>query len=135
MRVVYRATIGLLVLFLLSTGAGAQSSEASTDHVYRCTLSNGQVQFTNKECPPGSQSKIVTGYETQTSKPVEPNENDLTTHNHYINRQGETVHSPSQTISGGVPTGASAVCRDGTYSFSRSRSGTCSHHGGVAQWL
>ena len=30
------------------------------------------------------------------------------------------------------PAGASAQCRDGTYSFSQSRRGTCSHHGGVA---
>ena len=29
----------------------------------------------------------------------------------------------------------SAVCRDGTYSYSAHRSGTCSYHGGVAQWL
>lgn len=29
----------------------------------------------------------------------------------------------------------SAVCRDGTYSYSRSRRGTCSHHGGVARWV
>ncbi|HYT45260.1 MAG TPA: DUF3761 domain-containing protein, partial [Methylomirabilota bacterium] len=28
-----------------------------------------------------------------------------------------------------------AKCSDGTYSFSQHRSGTCSHHGGVAQWL
>ena len=28
-----------------------------------------------------------------------------------------------------------AVCRDGTYSYSRHRSGTCSHHGGVARWM
>jgi hypothetical protein len=34
-----------------------------------------------------------------------------------------------------VPAGASAVCRDGTYSFSANRRGTCSHHGGVGQWL
>jgi len=34
-----------------------------------------------------------------------------------------------------VPSGATARCRDGTYSFSRHRSGTCSHHGGVATWL
>jgi hypothetical protein len=34
-----------------------------------------------------------------------------------------------------VPTGATARCRDGTYSFSKHRSGTCSHHGGVATWL
>ena len=30
--------------------------------------------------------------------------------------------------------GVSAICNDGTYSFSHTRSGTCSHHGGVAQW-
>ena len=30
--------------------------------------------------------------------------------------------------------GPSALCRDGTYSYSSGR-GTCSHHGGVAQWL
>jgi hypothetical protein len=34
-----------------------------------------------------------------------------------------------------APAGASAVCRDGTYSYSQNRRGTCSHHGGVAQWL
>lgn len=33
------------------------------------------------------------------------------------------------------PPGASAVCRDGTYSYSRQRSGTCSWHGGVRRWL
>ena len=27
-----------------------------------------------------------------------------------------------------------AVCRDGHYSYSQSRRGTCSHHGGVAYW-
>ena len=37
--------------------------------------------------------------------------------------------------SAGAPPGATAVCRDGTYSFSQHHSGTCSHHGGVARWL
>lgn len=32
------------------------------------------------------------------------------------------------------PSGATARCRDGTYSYSASRRGTCSHHGGVAVW-
>jgi hypothetical protein len=36
---------------------------------------------------------------------------------------------------GSPPPGATALCRDGTYSFSQHRSGTCSHHGGVAKWL
>ena len=35
----------------------------------------------------------------------------------------------------GPPAGATALCRDGTYSFSQTHSGTCSHHGGVAKWL
>jgi hypothetical protein len=30
---------------------------------------------------------------------------------------------------------ASAICNDGSLSYSQHRSGTCSHHGGVRQWL
>jgi hypothetical protein len=33
------------------------------------------------------------------------------------------------------PAGATARCRDGTYSYSQHHSGTCSYHGGVASWL
>lgn len=33
------------------------------------------------------------------------------------------------------PPGATAQCRDGTYSYSQHRSGTCSYHGGVAVWV
>lgn len=33
------------------------------------------------------------------------------------------------------PEGATALCSNGTYSWSENRRGTCSHHGGVAQWL
>jgi len=32
------------------------------------------------------------------------------------------------------PAGATARCKDGTYSFSKHRRGTCLHHGGVAEW-
>lgn len=53
---------------------------------------------------------------------------------HYTNSDGQQVHSPAYS-SGGVPAGATALCGDGTYSFSQHRSGTCSHHGGVAKWL
>ena len=52
---------------------------------------------------------------------------------HYTNADGYQVQSPTYYSS--VPTGATALCRDGTYSFSRNRRGTCSHHGGVARWL
>jgi len=51
----------------------------------------------------------------------------------YVNSKGQTVKRPESCSS--APQGATAQCRDGTYSFSRSRRGTCSHHGGVAKWL
>ncbi len=34
-----------------------------------------------------------------------------------------------------APFGATAKCRDTSYSFSHTRRGTCSYHGGVARWL
>jgi uncharacterized protein YraI len=57
----------------------------------------------------------------------------IPTGNGYRNSRGEWARSPVHATS--APAGASARCRDGTYSFSRSRRGTCSHHGGVASWL
>ena len=33
------------------------------------------------------------------------------------------------------PVGATALCKDGTYSYSQNRRGTCSGHGGVSIWL
>ncbi|MDR5855520.1 DUF3761 domain-containing protein [Caballeronia sp. LZ062] len=64
----------------------------------------------------------------------QPNESDLDNHRHYRNHDGNVIHSPARSRSGVVPEGASAQCRDGTYSFSQHHSGTCSRHGGVARW-
>ncbi|MDR5821049.1 MULTISPECIES: DUF3761 domain-containing protein [unclassified Caballeronia] len=66
--------------------------------------------------------------------PQQPDESDLDSHGHYTNRDGDTVHAPARSRSGNVPAGATAQCRDGSYSFSRHHSGTCSRHGGVARW-
>jgi len=52
---------------------------------------------------------------------------------YYTNKDGQRVQSP--TYYNKAPAGATAQCRDGTYSFSQHRQGTCSHHGGVAKWL
>lgn len=57
----------------------------------------------------------------------------LSNDNYYTNTYGNKVHSPAYSET--IPVGASAQCRDGTYSFSQSRRGTCSRHGGVAKWL
>lgn len=48
---------------------------------------------------------------------------------HYTNVNGNSVHSPMR--SGHRPSGATAHCGDGTWSFSQHARGTCSHHGGV----
>lgn len=50
--------------------------------------------------------------------------------NHYKNVNGICVHRPSSS-----PKGATAQCRDRSFSYSRHASGTCSHHGGVLRWI
>ncbi|NBO56906.1 MAG: DUF3761 domain-containing protein [Actinobacteria bacterium] len=52
---------------------------------------------------------------------------------YYLNASGNCVSGPKYSNS--TPAGATAICRDGTYSFSQSRRGTCSWHGGVRTWL
>jgi Protein of unknown function (DUF3761) len=51
----------------------------------------------------------------------------------YDNVDGQCIQDPTQAPT--APPGASAQCRDGSYSFSTHHSGTCSSHGGVATWL
>jgi hypothetical protein len=46
-----------------------------------------------------------------------------------------TKSAPTAKAGNTDPTGATAKCKDGTYSKSAHRSGTCSSHGGVAEWL
>jgi len=62
-------------------------------------------------------------------------ESELIEHGRYTNKAGADVHSPAHTVTGQAPAGASAKCRDGSFSFSQNHRGTCSHHGGVAAWL
>ncbi len=84
-------------------------------------------------------SSYVSQPSYQSPTPIETNTrsytetNTLSNDNYYTNTHGNQVHSPAYSNS--VPVGASARCGDGTYSFSQSRRGTCSHHGGVANWL
>jgi hypothetical protein len=50
----------------------------------------------------------------------------------YRNVSGHCVRRP--VYADQPPAGATAQCRDGSYSFSEHHRGTCSHHGGVATW-
>jgi hypothetical protein len=51
----------------------------------------------------------------------------------YVNSSGHCVRRPIRSDQ--PPPGATARCRDRTWSFSEHHQGTCSHHGGVATWL
>jgi hypothetical protein len=53
----------------------------------------------------------------------------------YVNSHGLLIPSPTWTADGQAPVGATALCSDGSYSFSQSAQGTCSWHGGVDEWL
>jgi Protein of unknown function (DUF3761) len=75
------------------------------------------------------------GARADTPPPPQPAESQLVEHGHYTNKDGVDVHSPAHTKTGQPPPGATAKCSDGMYSFSLHHSGTCSHHGGVAQWI
>ena len=68
----------------------------------------------------------------QVVQPTQTTDTDLSNDNYYTNVDGNQIHSPAYAPS--IPAGASAQCRDGTYSFSAHRQGTCSHHGGVEVW-
>jgi hypothetical protein len=43
--------------------------------------------------------------------------------------------SPHASASGADPSGATAQCKDGSYSDAKHHTGACSRHGGVAKWL
>jgi Protein of unknown function (DUF3761) len=43
--------------------------------------------------------------------------------------------APAAMVPGPAPDGATAICKDGTYTMSHSYSGACSSHHGVTKWL
>ncbi len=85
--------------------------------------------------PTATPAETESSNEGEESEPETANESagEECTNGSYTNSAGNTVCSPEEAPS--RPAGATAECDDGTYSFSESRSGTCSHHGGVAKWL
>lgn len=104
MRIVPRATVALTALFIAPLFAPAWFKPVASD----VALARG--------C-------------------FEPDEAKLESHKHYHSRRdGCDVHGPAKSRDGTKPEGASAKCRDGSWSFSHTRSGTCSRHGGVERW-
>lgn len=149
MNVMRRLAMSCVCLLALSLHAQdvRQQVPASKGVVYRCTLADGSIRYTtlaNSGCvalfsyvakaavsqrptPQSTQQKVQQTQAAHDDRLIESGS--------YVNKAGDTVHRPAHTESGLPPTGATAQCRDGSYSFSQSRRGTCSYHGGVLRWL
>lgn len=119
--------IGTATTTAVLWGASALSAPSPTQSIIPVQETSYSVQQTVKETP-----VVPKTVERETS--VQEG-TELSNDNYYTNIDGNSVHSPAYTEDNSVPAGTSARCRDGTYSFSQHRSGTCSHHGGVARWL
>lgn len=112
------------ILAVLSKGT-AVKIEANCDCEWILISYDGKIGYVNSKY-------LINNYEKSVSRPA--TSSTLKTNvKYYTNTKGERVQSPTYYAS--PPAGATALCRDQTYSFSRSRRGTCSHHGGVAKWL
>lgn len=127
---------------LLVAGAllfiGAASSADSTETANQSVeLNESTIRTTSIPTEePVYSTPIPTVVQTVYEVPVSSSSNSWTnsgSNDTYINSRGNEVQSPGYYDS--APAGASAQCNDGTYSFSQSRRGTCSHHDGVAVWL
>lgn len=110
-------------------------NETSRAQQSTTVLSKPTPQITNVGTyipPPAS----ATPTQTTTSDTPSTNSNNSSpsncTNGTYVNSSGNIVCSPETSST--KPSGATAQCNDGTYSFSQHHSGTCSHHGGVAIW-
>jgi hypothetical protein len=91
-------------------------------------LSNLPVSVSSAQNQPTVQAPSQNTSTHDTRDNVKCNDNGT-----YVNSQGQKVKRPENCS--GAPSGATALCRDGSYSFSRNHRGTCSHHGGVSRWL
>jgi len=133
MRRTARGLLISLICVLFTAGMSLpETALSATRHgvVYRCVKSSGQVEFTT--VPKVGCTILAITQEPVTGEPGRPAERTRSSHR---NTAVPGLIAPAQVGVQIAPAGASAQCRDGTYSFSRSRRGTCSHHGGVARWL
>jgi hypothetical protein len=130
------ALLGCAVLYNSQTQQQPAPSTAHTSVVYAAlghstvTLDPAETEEKDAANPQPVAEPVPLDNERQAG---DDQSSKLSNDRHYTNSDGDSVHSPA--YSNTVPAGATAQCRDGTYSFSQHHQGTCSHHGGVSGWL
>lgn len=138
--------LSCVCLFAHSLHAQNTQQPVSTSKgvVYRCTSANGRVEYTPLARPgcvvlflytAAAPASRDSAHQLRQPEPQQAHDDHPIESGSYVNSAGNIVHRPAHTESGLPPIGASAQCRDGSYSFSQSHRGTCSHHGGVLRWL
>jgi hypothetical protein len=113
------------------------SSTASSSPLTATATATPKRVILVKPSPDATSSPITksSSLESSDTQTVKDSQESTTT-----NSRTSTTSKSTRTISPSISekttlSGASARCRDGSLSFSQNRRGTCSHHGGVAQWF
>jgi hypothetical protein len=123
--------IGFLILVASVSGHSTPNNNSDPIVITPTTTQQPNITADTKQAAPTVTAQESAPAPTPTPTPAPaPKTCDS---GYYINSDGNCVESPTYAPS--APAGATAECNDGTYSFSQHRSGTCSHHGGVASWL
>lgn len=113
-----------LFFYLASSGYGVFNTQSS-DKTWGLVSTSVQGKLVNTRGYPSDNNLVISDND--------PNNYPLERPRTYINIDNDEVQSP--THYNAIPAGACAICYDGSYSFSKHRRGTCSRHGGVAEWL
>jgi hypothetical protein len=90
---------------------------------------------TYKEFSKTCLSKSATGPSTSQMAANEQKAPRTTSHTRMQRMEQGTAAAPTSKSAGHEAAGATAKCKDGTFSHAQTHSGACSRHGGVAQWL
>ncbi|UMB69120.1 DUF3761 domain-containing protein [Mycobacterium paraterrae] len=124
-----RVRIALFVLAAMGAiGVGAAPVALSAPPAYVTGCGSGFYRNSDGDCIPRPSKD-------SSETPSTGGAPDLATAPQLVGPGAETGPGVGGGSPVGPPPGATAICRDGDYSFSTHHSGTCSRHGGVSQWL
>jgi hypothetical protein len=119
----------IAVAFIVSTASSSPSP------VIKSTVPTSPPATSTTPSSTPAQDTVSNTQSVDSSSNQNNTNNTLSNDNYYTNVNDTSVHDPAYSQNGEAPDGASAECSDGSYSFSQNHSGTCSHHGGVSEWL
>ncbi|MGC2234934.1 MAG: DUF3761 domain-containing protein [Pyrinomonadaceae bacterium] len=125
----YLSIFCILIILVLGLACGNSRNTSSSYNQSGNTIKPLVLNPTASATPATNPSRLVTVPPSSASTTAPTKKQSNTT-------ESKTSKTPSPvTTEKQIPTsGATARCRDGSLSYSQNRRGTCSHHGGVAEW-